>query len=92
MLSDLAKGTGHFTLLQGVIQAALGAGAFLSNPLAGLIASSSDIPPAFFGTTVLTGRPSCLASAFGVMVRQAALQGFRHNVADRKKLVEIIRF
>lgn len=35
IISDLAKGTGRFNLLQGMIQAALGTGAFLSNLLAG---------------------------------------------------------
>jgi len=37
VISDLAKGTGRFNLLQGLIQAALGLGAFLSNLLAGLV-------------------------------------------------------
>ena len=37
IISDLAKGTGRFNLLQGAIQAALGVGAFLSNYLAGLV-------------------------------------------------------
>ncbi len=40
IISDLAKGTGRFNLLQGVIQAALGIGAFLSNVLAGLVVKS----------------------------------------------------
>src|SRR5436305_7710222 len=31
IIADLAKGTGRFNLLRGVIQAALGLGAFLSN-------------------------------------------------------------
>jgi MFS family permease len=37
IISDLAKGTGRFNLLQGVIQAALGLGAFLSNLTAGFV-------------------------------------------------------
>jgi len=37
IISDLAKGTGRFNLLQGLIQAALGIGAFLSNFLAGFV-------------------------------------------------------
>jgi len=37
IISDLAKGTGRFNLLQGAIQAALGLGAFLSNFLSGFV-------------------------------------------------------
>ena len=37
IISDLARVTGRFNLLQGVIQAALGLGAFLSNLVAGFI-------------------------------------------------------
>ena len=37
IVSDLAKGTGRFNLLQGIIQAALGLGAFMSNSIAGQI-------------------------------------------------------
>ena len=37
IISDLAIGTGRFNLLQGVIQAALGLGAFLSNFVAGFV-------------------------------------------------------
>jgi MFS family permease len=40
IISDLAKGTGRFNLLQGVIQAALGLGAFLSNFLSGFVVKS----------------------------------------------------
>jgi len=40
IISDLAKGTGRFNLLQGLIQAALDVGAFLSNFLAGFIVKS----------------------------------------------------
>ncbi len=37
IISDLAKGTGRFNLLQGAIQAALGLGASLSNFLWGFV-------------------------------------------------------
>jgi MFS family permease len=37
IVSDLAKGSGRFNLLQGMVQAALGLGAFLSNSIAGHI-------------------------------------------------------
>jgi len=40
IISDLARGTGRFNVLQGLIQAALGLGAFLSNFLAGFVVKS----------------------------------------------------
>ena len=49
IISDLARGTGRFNLLQGVIQAALGIGAFLSNVLAGMVAKSFGYNVAFSG-------------------------------------------
>ncbi len=49
IISDLAKGTGRFNLLQGVIQAALGVGAFLSNFLAGFVVKSFGYNTAFLG-------------------------------------------
>ena len=49
IISDLAKGTGRFNLLQGAIQAALGAGAFLSNFLAGFVVKSLGYNAGFLG-------------------------------------------
>ncbi len=49
IISDLAKGTGRFNLLQGVIQSALGVGAFLSNFLAGFVVKSFGFNTAFLG-------------------------------------------
>ncbi len=49
IISDLAKGTGRFNLLQGVIQAALGMGAFLSNFLAGFVVKSFGYNTGFLG-------------------------------------------
>lgn len=49
IISDLAKGTGRFNLLQGVIQAALGLGAFLSNFLAGFVVKSFGYTVTFLG-------------------------------------------
>ena len=49
IISDLAKGTGRFNLLQGVIQAALGLGAFLSNFLAGFVVKSFGYNVGFLG-------------------------------------------
>jgi MFS family permease len=49
IISDLAKGTGRFNLLQGVIQSALGAGAFLSNFIAGFVVKSFGFSAAFLG-------------------------------------------
>jgi MFS family permease len=49
IISDLAKGTGRFNLLQGVIQSALGLGAFLSNFLAGFVVKDFGFNAAFLG-------------------------------------------
>ncbi|MBV9680139.1 MAG: MFS transporter [Acidobacteriaceae bacterium] len=49
IISDLAKGTGRFNLLQGVIQAALGLGAFLSNFVAGFIVKAFGYNTGFLG-------------------------------------------
>ncbi len=49
IISDLAKGTGRFNLLQGAIQAALGVGAFLSNFLAGFVVKSLGYNAGFLG-------------------------------------------
>ena len=49
IISDLAKGTGRFNLLQGMIQAALGLGAFLSNFLAGFVVKSFGYNAGFLG-------------------------------------------
>jgi len=60
IISDLAKGTGRFNLLQGVIQAALGAGAFLSNFLAGFVAKNFGFSAAFLGLAGI----ACLGMLF----------------------------
>jgi MFS family permease len=49
IISDLARGTGRFNLLQGAIQAALGLGAFLSNLLAGFVVKSLGHNAGFLG-------------------------------------------
>lgn len=49
IISNLAKGTGRFNLLQGVIQAALGLGAFLSNFLAGFVVKAFGYNAGFLG-------------------------------------------
>jgi MFS family permease len=49
IISDLARGTGRFNLLQGAIQAALGLGAFLSNFLAGFVVKSLGHNAGFLG-------------------------------------------
>ena len=53
IISDLARGTGRFNLLQGVIQAALGLGAFLSNFLAGFVVRSFGYSTAFLGLAAI---------------------------------------
>ena len=55
MISDLAKGTGRFNLLQGVVQAALGVGAFLSNFLAGFIVNSFGYNAGFASLAAIAG-------------------------------------
>ncbi len=49
IISDLARGTGRFNLLQGVIQAALGLGAFLSNSIAGFVVRDFGYNAGFLG-------------------------------------------
>jgi MFS family permease len=49
IISDLSKGTGRFNFLQGVIQASLGLGAFLSNLLAGLVVKHFGYNAGFLG-------------------------------------------
>ena len=53
IISDLANGTGRFNLLQGVIQAALGLGAFLSNFLSGFVVKSFGYNVAFLGLAAI---------------------------------------
>lgn len=53
IISDLSRGTGRFNLLQGVIQAALGLGAFLSNFLAGFVVRSFGFNTAFLGLAAI---------------------------------------
>ena len=49
IISDLAKGTSRFNLLQGIMQSCLGIGSFLGNLLGGLAAKSLGFPAAFIG-------------------------------------------
>lgn len=49
IISDLAKGTGRFNLLQGAIQSALGVGAFLSNFLSGFVVKHLGYNAGFLG-------------------------------------------
>jgi MFS family permease len=53
IISDLAKGTGRFNLLQGAIQAALGLGAFLSNFLAGFVVKQFGHNAGFLGLAAI---------------------------------------
>ncbi len=47
IVADLAKGTGRFNALGGMMQSALGVGAFLGNLLAGSAAKRLGFPPVF---------------------------------------------
>ncbi|HEX4810251.1 MAG TPA: MFS transporter [Bryobacteraceae bacterium] len=53
VIADLANGTGRFNLLQGVIQAALGLGAFLSNFIAGFVVKAFGYNAAFLGLSAI---------------------------------------
>jgi MFS family permease len=49
VVADLAKGSGRFNALSGMMQSGLGVGAFLGNLLAGAAAKRFGFPPAFCG-------------------------------------------
>ncbi len=49
IVADLAKGSGRFNALGGMMQSALGVGAFLGNLLAGAAAKRLGFPPVFCG-------------------------------------------
>ncbi|MFL6417636.1 MAG: MFS transporter [Bryobacteraceae bacterium] len=49
IVADLAKGSGRFNALGGMLQSALGVGAFLGNLLAGSAAKRLGFPPVFYG-------------------------------------------
>lgn len=49
IVADLAKGTGRFNALGGMMQSGLGIGAFLGNLLAGAAAKRLGFPPVFYG-------------------------------------------
>lgn len=49
IVADLAKGSGRFNALAGMMQSALGIGAFLGNLLAGAAAKRLGFPPVFYG-------------------------------------------
>lgn len=54
VISDLAKGTGRFNTLGGMVQSCLGIGAFLGNLGAGFAAKRIGFPPVFVGLGGLT--------------------------------------
>ena len=60
--ADLSKGTGRFNFLQGVIQSAMGLGAFLSNLAFGAVAKAWGFNAAFLGL-------SAFAVAGGLLVQ-----------------------
>lgn len=49
VVADLAKGSGRFNALSGMMQSGLGVGAFLGNLLAGAAAKRFGFEPAFYG-------------------------------------------
>src|ERR1700744_412831 len=79
IISDLAKGTGRFNLLQGEIQAALGAGAFLSNFLAGFVVKSLGYNAGFLG---LAGIPSVGLIFFALFMPETKDHSTRETVTS----------
>ncbi len=77
IISDLAKGTGRFNLLQGAIQAALGLGAFLSNFLAGFVVRSLGHNAGFLG---LAGIASIGLVFFALFMPETKDQGIHGTV------------
>ncbi len=55
VVSDLAKGTGRFNALGGVMQSGLGIGAFLGNLLAGIAAKRVGFEPVFYALALTAG-------------------------------------
>ncbi|MFL6450362.1 MAG: MFS transporter [Bryobacteraceae bacterium] len=53
VVADLAKGTGRFNALGGMMQSGLGIGAFLGNLLAGSAAKRLGFPPVFYGLSAV---------------------------------------
>jgi MFS family permease len=74
IISDLAKGTGRFNVLQGVIQAALGLGAFLSNFVFGFVVKSLGYNVGFLG---LAGIAFAGMLFFGLLMPETKDMGIR---------------
>jgi predicted MFS family arabinose efflux permease len=72
MVSDLTRGSGHFSLGQSVVATAVGAGAACSNLLAGLVAKSAGYDMAFLVLAVLALLALLLFSAAMPETRGAA--------------------
>ncbi len=64
IIADLARGTGRFNLLQGLIQSALGAGAFLSNFLAGFVVKAFGFNAGFLGLACIAFAGMLFFAAF----------------------------
>lgn len=80
IISDLAKGTGRFNLLQGVIQAALGLGAFLSNFLAGFVVKAFGYNTGFLGLAAVA-----LAGLLFFAVFMPETREYKIQLASRRK-------
>lgn len=53
MIADIARGTGHFNLAQGIIGTAVGIGASISPALSGYLSDQFGSPVAFLGLTAI---------------------------------------
>lgn len=83
IISDLAKGTGRFNLLQGVIQAALGLGAFLSNALTGFVVLRYGFNTGFLGLAAI--------AAVGMIFFAVAMPETKdYRRAGRRELAEAV--
>jgi MFS family permease len=59
MIADIARGTGHFNLAQGIIGTAVGIGASISPTLAGYLSDQFGSPVAFLGLTAIAALGLC---------------------------------
>jgi MFS family permease len=53
MIADIARGTGHFNLAQGIIGTAVGIGASISPTLSGYLSDQFGSPVAFLGLSAI---------------------------------------
>jgi MFS family permease len=84
IISDLAKGTGRFNLLQGAIQAALGLGAFLSNFLSGFVVQRFGHNVGFLGLAGVALVGLAFFASFMPEMKSASSDSAREEQPDAK--------